>query len=119
MSRLFIINERIFLIKSERTLLANKIQLALQVFRVAKSISHHARFRSTMVSGGGRLRPQEDSLASPIDMIVGTPGRVLQHIEEGNMVYGDIRYLVIVFVSSSRCFVFQVSNCDNIWIGLG
>lgn len=47
-----------------------------------------------MVSGGGRLRPQEDSLNNPIDMVVGTPGRILQHIEEGNMVYGDIKYLV-------------------------
>nr|GMD94102.1 DEAD-box ATP-dependent RNA helicase 39 [Ipomoea batatas] len=70
-------------------------ELCEQVFRVAKSISHHARFRSTMVSGGGRLRPQEDSLNAPIDMVVGTPGRVLQHIEEGNMVYGDIRYVVL------------------------
>lgn len=47
-----------------------------------------------MVSGGGRLRPQEDSLNVPIDMVVGTPGRILQHIEEGNMVYADIKYLV-------------------------
>ena len=47
-----------------------------------------------MVSGGGRLRPQEDSLNNPVDMVVGTPGRILQHIEEGNMVYGDIKYLV-------------------------
>ncbi|KAK9270544.1 hypothetical protein L1049_026125 [Liquidambar formosana] len=70
-------------------------ELSEQVFRVAKSIGHHARFRSTMVSGGGRLRPQEDSLNVPIDMVVGTPGRVLQHIEEGNMVYGDIKYLVL------------------------
>lgn len=70
-------------------------ELSEQVFRVAKSISHHARFRSTMVSGGGRLRPQEDSLNNPIDMVVGTPGRVLQHIEDGNMVYGDIKYLVL------------------------
>ncbi|VFR00321.1 unnamed protein product [Cuscuta campestris] len=70
-------------------------ELCEQVFRVAKSISHHARFRSTMVSGGGRLRPQEDSLNGPIDMVVGTPGRVLQHIEEGNIVYGDIKYLVL------------------------
>lgn len=50
-----------------------------------------------MVSGGGRLRPQEDSLSSPIDMVVGTPGRILQHIEEGNMVYGDIQYVVSAF----------------------
>ncbi|KAL2503747.1 DEAD-box ATP-dependent RNA helicase 39 [Abeliophyllum distichum] len=70
-------------------------ELCEQVFRVTKSVSHHARFRTTMVSGGGRLRPQEDSLNSPIDMVVGTPGRVLQHIEEGNMVYGDIRYVVL------------------------
>lgn len=70
-------------------------ELSQQVFRVAKSISHHARFRSTMVSGGGRLRPQEDSLNLPIDMVVGTPGRILQHIEDGNMVYGDIKYLVL------------------------
>ncbi|KAL3504599.1 hypothetical protein ACH5RR_034440 [Cinchona calisaya] len=70
-------------------------ELCEQVCRVAKSISHHARFRSTMVSGGGRLRPQEYSLNAPIDLVVGTPGRVLQHIEEGNMVYGDIRCPVL------------------------
>ncbi|KAL8110473.1 hypothetical protein AgCh_026258 [Apium graveolens] len=70
-------------------------ELSEQVFRVAKSVSHHARFRCTMVSGGGRLRPQEDSLNGPIDMVVGTPGRVLQHIEEGNIVYGDIKYVVL------------------------
>ncbi|KAL8144298.1 hypothetical protein V2J09_017330 [Rumex salicifolius] len=70
-------------------------ELSEQVFRVAKCISHHARFRSTMVSGGGRLRPQEDSLNIPIDMVVGTPGRILQHIEDGNLVFGDIRYLVL------------------------
>uniref|UniRef100_A0A803NM24 DEAD-box ATP-dependent RNA helicase 39 n=3 Tax=Cannabis sativa TaxID=3483 RepID=A0A803NM24_CANSA len=70
-------------------------ELSEQVFRVAKSISHHARFRSTMVSGGGRSRPQEDSLNNATDMVVGTPGRVLQHIEEGNLVYGDIKYVVL------------------------
>ncbi|CAA6660869.1 unnamed protein product [Spirodela intermedia] len=70
-------------------------ELSEQVFRVAKSISHHARFRSTMISGGGRLRPQEDSLNIPLDMIVGTPGRILQHIKDGNIVYGDIKYLVL------------------------
>jgi superfamily II DNA/RNA helicase len=66
----------------------------LQVYRVAKSISHHARFRSTMVSGGTSIRPQEDSLNMPADMVVGTPGRILDHIKDGNLVYGDIKYLV-------------------------
>lgn len=30
-------------------------------------------------------------------MVVGTPGRVLQHIEDVNMVYGDIKYLVRIY----------------------
>ncbi|XP_020581847.1 DEAD-box ATP-dependent RNA helicase 39 [Phalaenopsis equestris] len=70
-------------------------ELTEQVFRVAKSISHHARFRSTIISGGGHFKPQEDSLNVPVDMVVGTPGRVLQHIEDGNIVFGDIKYLVL------------------------
>ncbi|KAJ4752200.1 DEAD-box ATP-dependent RNA helicase 39 [Rhynchospora pubera] len=70
-------------------------ELSEQVYRVAKSISHHAKFRSTMVSGGVRLRPQEDSLNAPVDMIVGTPGRILQHIKDANIVYGDIKYVVL------------------------
>ncbi|KAL5228180.1 hypothetical protein ABZP36_016445 [Zizania latifolia] len=70
-------------------------ELTEQVFRVAKSISHHARFRSTMVSGGSRIRPQEDSLNMPVDMVVGTPGRILDHVKDSNMVYGDIKYLVL------------------------
>lgn len=70
-------------------------ELAEQVFRVAKSICHHARFRATMIGGGVRLRPQEDALNAPIDMLVGTPGRVLKHIEDGNISYGDIKYVVL------------------------
>ncbi|KAK9110563.1 hypothetical protein Sjap_018623 [Stephania japonica] len=60
-----------------------------------ESICHHARFRSIMVSGGGRLRPQEDSLNVPFDMLVRTPGTVMQHIDSGNLVYGAIKYLVL------------------------
>lgn len=91
------------------------IWVYFQVFRVSKFISHHARFRSTMVSGGGRLRPQEDSLNSPIDMVVGTPGRVLQHVEEGNLVYGDIRHLVISPVSLVISLTFTEQILFHCW----
>lgn len=64
------------------------------MFRVAKSICHHAKFRVTLIGGGVRMRPQEDALNAPIDMLVGTPGRLLKHIEDGNVVYGDIKYVV-------------------------
>lgn len=70
-------------------------ELAEQVFRVAKSICHNARFRAAMIGGGVRMKPQEDALNAPVDMLVGTPGRVLQHIEERHMAYGDIKYVVL------------------------
>lgn len=63
-----------------------------------------------MVSGGGRLRPQEDTLNNPIDMVVGTPGRVLQHIEEGNIVYGDIKYVVSIMYINSWHFIYTIAQ---------
>ncbi|MCO5560343.1 hypothetical protein L7F22_013955 [Adiantum nelumboides] len=70
-------------------------ELAEQVFRVSKSICHHAKFRVTLIGGGVRMRPQEDALNGPIDMLVGTPGRVLKHIEDGNVAFGDIKYVIL------------------------
>jgi hypothetical protein len=66
-----------------------------------------------MVSGGGRLRPQEDTLNNPIDMVVGTPGRVLQHIEEGNIVYGDIKYVVSIRVY--KFMSFHIYDCTILY----
>jgi superfamily II DNA/RNA helicase len=53
-------------------------------------------FLST-VGGGSRMKTQEDSLNRPIDLIVATPGRLLMHIEQGNMAYGDLKYVVSIF----------------------
>ncbi|CAM6088770.1 unnamed protein product [Calypogeia fissa] len=70
-------------------------ELAEQVFHVAKSICHHARFRAAMIGGGTRMKAQEDVLNTAVDMIVGTPGRLLMHIKEGHMAYGDIKYVAL------------------------
>ena len=50
------------------------------------------------------MRPQEDALNAPIDMLVGTPGRLLKHIEDANMAYGDLKYVVSFFT----CFFFKL-----------
>lgn len=70
-------------------------ELAMQVLQVAKSLSHHAKFRSSCISGGGKFKVQKDALVNPLDLVVGTPGRILQHIEEGNLHLGDMKYLVL------------------------
>ena len=54
------------------------------------------------------MRPQEDALNAPIDMLVGTPGRLLKHIEDANMAYGDLKYVV----SFVMFLFFFLSNLD-------
>ncbi|KAK9825700.1 hypothetical protein WJX81_007783 [Elliptochloris bilobata] len=70
-------------------------ELTDQLLRVAKSMSHHARFRSTCVNGGGTFAQQAEALAAPLDILVGTPGKVAQHAAKGNLFYGDVQLVVL------------------------
>lgn len=49
------------------------------------------------MGGGSRMKTQEDALNTAIDLIVATPGRLLMHIEQGHMAYGDLKYVVSSF----------------------
>lgn len=47
-----------------------------------------------MLAGGG-WETQVRALQRPIDLLVGTPQRVLQHAAKGNLAFGDVRWLVL------------------------
>lgn len=70
-------------------------ELTHQVLQVTKSLAHHAKFRSAGISGGGKLKVQKEALMNPLDLVVGTPGRILQHVEDGNLFLGDMKYLIL------------------------
>ncbi|KAK9809038.1 hypothetical protein WJX72_008266 [[Myrmecia] bisecta] len=70
-------------------------ELTDQILRVAKSLSHHVKFRSTCVNGGGTMGQQTDALANPLDIVIGTPQKVAQHAEKGHLYYGDVQLLVL------------------------
>ena len=70
-------------------------ELGYQVLSVAKGLSHHARFRSAGVGGGGNYKEQKEALARPIDLVVGPPGRILAHHRGGNVFLGDVRLVVV------------------------
>lgn len=44
---------------------------------------------------GGTQAQQAAALASPLDILVATPQKLLQHAEKGNVFYGDIQYVVL------------------------
>ena len=44
---------------------------------------------------GGTYAQQAAALATPLDIVVATPQKLLQHAEQGNVYYGDVQYVVL------------------------
>ena len=54
-----------------------------------------ARFTSVAVYGGKPIRQQVEQLRRGAEIVVGTPGRVIDLIGRGSLVLGDIRFVVL------------------------
>lgn len=54
----------------------------MQILQVTKHMSHFAKFRTAAICGGANMKPQREKLATPLDLVVGTPGRILQHVDQ-------------------------------------
>ena len=67
--------------------------------QVAKTLKNLARFQHNIkiltLTGGVPYKPQVHSLSHQAHIIVGTPGRVLKHLEENNFNPNDINTLVL------------------------
>jgi ATP-independent RNA helicase DbpA len=65
-------------------------ELCAQVAREARKLARlHRGLQVLILSGGQPGRPQAEALRKGAHIVVGTPGRVLDHIERGNL---DLRY---------------------------
>ncbi len=60
-------------------------ELAIQVENELRKLSHSFRFFSTVCVGGTNIRPQIRDLKRKNHFIIGTPGRVLDLIERGDL----------------------------------
>src|SRR5439155_15252253 len=60
-------------------------ELALQVTREFGAIGKYRRTHEVAIYGGVPYGPQERALARGAQIIVGTPGRLLDHIERGRL----------------------------------
>jgi ATP-dependent RNA helicase DDX21 len=47
------------------------------------------------VYGGVPIEPQVSSLRNGVEIFVGTTGRVLDHIERGNIDFSDIKTIIL------------------------
>jgi ATP-dependent RNA helicase RhlE len=70
-------------------------ELAVQVEEQAKLFGKFTPLRSATVYGGVAMGPQEKALADGFEIIAATPGRLLDHMRQGNVKAQGLRVLVL------------------------
>src|SRR3954464_1617163 len=75
--------------------LAPTRELADQVAQNIKAYAKHSNLRVAVVYGGIDMKPQTLELKAGVEVLVATPGRLLDHIEAKNCVLNQVEYVVL------------------------
>jgi superfamily II DNA/RNA helicase len=70
-------------------------ELAIQVAENVEAYAKHTPLRSTVVFGGMDMKPQTTILRSGVEIVIATPGRLLDHVEQKNVSLGQVQMLVM------------------------
>jgi len=70
-------------------------ELADQVAQAIKDYAVHTQLRSAVVFGGIDMKPQTLELKKGVEILVATPGRLLDHLEAKNTVLNQVEYVVL------------------------
>ena len=70
-------------------------ELASQVETAFRDFSRYSDLRTTVIYGGVKYGKQNDELERGTDIIVATPGRLLDHVSQKNLTLKNIEYLVL------------------------
>ena len=70
-------------------------ELAVQAAEELLSYNRERRLSITAIYGGAAMSEQLRRLSRGVDIVVGTPGRVLDHIRRGTLKLDKVRFLVL------------------------
>jgi ATP-dependent RNA helicase RhlE len=70
-------------------------ELAVQVAENVHAYAQHTPLRSTVVFGGMDMKGQTVILKGGVEIVIATPGRLLDHIEQKNVSLGQVQMLVM------------------------
>ncbi|HEX5391713.1 MAG TPA: DEAD/DEAH box helicase [Rhodocyclaceae bacterium] len=76
-------------------ILAPTRELAMQVHDSVKTYSKHLPLRSVCIYGGVDMKPQIAELREGREIVVATPGRLLDHVEQKSVNFGQVEVLVL------------------------
>jgi ATP-dependent RNA helicase DeaD len=75
-------------------------ELASQVSREAELLGSELGLRTAVVYGGVKYGPQLDAFRGGAQLVVGTPGRILDHLLKGTLILDDLK--IFVFDEADR-----------------
>ena len=70
-------------------------ELCVQVEESIHKYAKHSQLAVAPIYGGVPLDPQQQALRAGVDVIVATPGRLIDHLERQNLVFDDMEFLVL------------------------
>jgi ATP-dependent RNA helicase RhlE len=70
-------------------------ELADQVAENVKAYSRHTALRSTVVFGGMDMAPQTAALRAGVEIVIATPGRLLDHVQQKTLNLSQTQILVM------------------------
>ncbi|MDN4502459.1 DEAD/DEAH box helicase [Alteromonadaceae bacterium BrNp21-10] len=70
-------------------------ELAAQVHENVKTYSKHTKLRSAVVFGGVKINPQMQALRGGVDVLVATPGRLLDLYNQNALKFNQLEVLVL------------------------
>jgi ATP-dependent RNA helicase RhlE len=70
-------------------------ELAAQVHEHLRALGRHTHVTSAAVFGGVKAGAQERALRAGVDVVVATPGRLLDHMDQGSAVFERLEVLVL------------------------
>jgi len=81
--------------KSRVLVLAPTRELAVQIEDEIHGLAYHTTITSAQIYGGVEMGPQERALKAGVDIIVATPGRLIDHMRQENADLSGIELLVL------------------------
>jgi ATP-dependent RNA helicase RhlE len=70
-------------------------ELVIQVTEQARKVAAQTPLRVVAVYGGASLGDQTDKLRRGVDVVIATPGRLLDHVHRKNINFKDVQILVL------------------------
>lgn len=70
-------------------------ELAMQVHDSVKTYGSNLRLRTALVYGGVGIYPQKEALRRGVDILIATPGRLMDHMRQRTVSFKNLEVLVI------------------------